>query len=391
MMSSPLEESKGKVLVVDDSPELRRAYDRVLVTAGWQVESVASGVEALDVIDAGYHPDVVFSDICMPEMDGVTFLRAVHERDCDLPVALITAQPGIDSAIAAVQHGAFQYVPKPVEPKLLLGIAQKAARLYQFARLRREAARDLAAQDAAASVGREDLALALKRALDGLWMAYQPIVSWERRCVFAHEALMRTTDTRLPFPGAILRAAEQLDRSQDVGRAVRAHVAETIDRLSPQCSTFVNLHVRDLLDDTLFERSSPFAKHAPNLVLEITERAALSEVPDLRARIDRLRGLGFRIAVDDLGAGYSGLTSIAQIEPDILKIDMSLVRDISASSTKLKLVRSITAMAHDMGIQVVAEGVETAAERDKLVDAGCDLFQGYLFARPEKPFPEVRW
>jgi EAL domain-containing protein (putative c-di-GMP-specific phosphodiesterase class I) len=114
-------------------------------------------------------------------------------------------------------------------------------------------------------------------------------------------------------------------------------------------------------------------------------------VKDLRARIATLREMGFRIAVDDLGAGYAGLTSFALLEPEIVKLDMSLVRDVHLNSTKQKLVRSMTALARDMGMMVVGEGVETMEERQALEALGCDLLQGYLFAKPSKPFPTVTW
>jgi EAL domain-containing protein (putative c-di-GMP-specific phosphodiesterase class I) len=130
---------------------------------------------------------------------------------------------------------------------------------------------------------------------------------------------------------------------------------------------------------------------ADRVVLEVTERAALEEVPNVRSRVARLRELGFRIAIDDLGAGYAGLNSFAQLEPDVVKLDMTLVRDIHLSPTKRKLVRSIAVLCRDMSMDVVAEGIESAEESDCAVDLGCDLLQGFLFARPGEAFPDVRW
>jgi len=114
-------------------------------------------------------------------------------------------------------------------------------------------------------------------------------------------------------------------------------------------------------------------------------------VPDVRSRIAALRDIGYRIAVDDLGAGYSGLTSFALLEPEFVKLDMSLVRGIDTNVTKQKVVRSMTSLCREMGMKVVAEGVETPTECDVLVNLDCDLLQGFLFARPGKPFPEVQW
>jgi EAL domain-containing protein (putative c-di-GMP-specific phosphodiesterase class I) len=101
----------------------------------------------------------------------------------------------------------------------------------------------------------------------------------------------------------------------------------------------------------------------------------------------RLRNLGFRIAVDDLGAGYAGLSSFSQLEPDFVKLDMSLVRGIDASSSKSSLVRSMVHVCtQELGMRVVCEGVETKAERDTLEGLGADLLQGYLFGKPERGF-----
>jgi EAL domain-containing protein (putative c-di-GMP-specific phosphodiesterase class I) len=102
-----------------------------------------------------------------------------------------------------------------------------------------------------------------------------------------------------------------------------------------------------------------------------------------------LRALGYQIAVDDLGAGYAGLTSLAQLQPELIKIDMSLVRDIDREPTRRMLVGMMLGVAREMGMTVVAEGVETVAERDTLIELGCDLLQGYLFARPGAAFPAV--
>jgi EAL domain-containing protein (putative c-di-GMP-specific phosphodiesterase class I) len=121
--------------------------------------------------------------------------------------------------------------------------------------------------------------------------------------------------------------------------------------------------------------------------LEITERASLDGIKDVRNRIASLRKLGFRIAVDDLGAGYAGLTSFTLLEPDVVKLDMALVRDVHREPKKLTLVKTMIMMCKELGIAVTSEGIEVAEERDELARAGCDLMQGYLFAKPGVAFP----
>ncbi len=118
----------------------------------------------------------------------------------------------------------------------------------------------------------------------------------------------------------------------------------------------------------------------------ITERTALEEVSDIASRVARLREMGYRLAVDDLGAGYAGLASFARIEPDVVKLDMSLVRGVDGSPLKQSVVRSVVGLAEDLGIEVISEGIEVVAERDTLADLGCRLFQGYLFGKPERGF-----
>jgi EAL domain-containing protein (putative c-di-GMP-specific phosphodiesterase class I) len=227
-------------------------------------------------------------------------------------------------------------------------------------------------------------------ALESLWIAYQPIVSWSRKHVYAFEALLRSGEPALPNPGAVLEAAERLGRLADVGRAVRDRVAEAV-ATAPADHVFVNLHTHDLLDDALYSTSAPLSRCADRIVLEITERATLEGVQDTRTRIAALRKLGFRIAVDDLGAGYAGLSSFAQLEPDVVKFDMSLIRGLHESPRKRKLIASMTKLFHEMHLQVIAEGVEVERERDALMEAGCDLQQGYLFAKPAVAFPAVSW
>ena len=148
----------------------------------------------------------------------------------------------------------------------------------------------------------------------------------------------------------------------------------------------------DLTHESLYASDAPLSAFASRVVLEVTERSSLQRIEDLRARIARLRSLGFQIAVDDLGAGYAGLSSFSQLEPDIVKLDMSLVRDIDGSSSKTSLVRSMVQVCtQELGMRVVCEGVETAGERDTLERLGANLLQGYLFAKPNTAFPTVTW
>jgi EAL domain-containing protein (putative c-di-GMP-specific phosphodiesterase class I) len=146
---------------------------------------------------------------------------------------------------------------------------------------------------------------------------------------------------------------------------------------------FVNVHGLELTDEDLFSDSCALAPLAPRIVLEITERIGLDSVAG-PARVAMLRQRGYRIAVDDLGAGYAALGALATLEPDIVKLDMSLVRDIDRHPTKRRVVGAIATLCRELGSRVVAEGVETQAEFGTVREAGIDLIQGYLLARPAR-------
>jgi len=379
--------TRPRVLIVDDDEALLRSYGRMLSSDGYDVDMRMDGEAAVAAVCVGAY-DVVLSDIDMPRLSGVALLERIRAHDLDLPVVLITGSPSVETAMAAIEHGALRYLQKPVDSARLRAIAADAVRLHRLARAKRSALDLVGGADR--MVGdRAGLVASFGSALDSLWMAYQPIVSWSRRDVFGYEALLRSREPSLPHPGAILDAAERLDRLHDLGRVIRTKAAEPLAMMPEGAMLFVNLHANDLLDEELFAPDRPLARIASHVVLEITERASLHAVRDVHARMARLREMGFRIAVDDLGAGYAGLTSFAQLEPEVVKLDMSLVRDVHAQPTKQTLVRTMISMCKELGMQVVAEGIETPEERDAIVAAGCDLLQGYLFAKPGAAFPRA--
>ncbi len=378
-----------RVLIVDDERAILRAYGRVMESRGCRVETASGGEEGLAILRR-LDIDVIVSDLTMPGMSGIDFLRAAREHDPDVPVILMTGCPSTDSAVSAMEYGALRYLMKPVARDALERALTDAIHFRHAAKLRKQA-EAIFGDYGKQLVERADLGKALGRALDGLYMAYQPIVSWSQRRVFGYEALVRSAEAALPHPGALFDAAERLDRVEVVGQAIRRLAPVPLDRAPDDALLFVNLHTRDLMDDDLFAPDAPLSKVAGRVVLEITERASLHHVDDIHARVARLRAMGFRIAIDDIGAGYAGLTSFALLEPDVVKIDMALVRDVDKKATKAKLIASLGGLCRDLNIILVAEGVETVAERDALLAIGCDYFQGYLFGRPLAPFGTVTW
>jgi EAL domain-containing protein (putative c-di-GMP-specific phosphodiesterase class I)/CheY-like chemotaxis protein len=377
----------NRVLLVDDEPGMLRMLKAALAQYGFATEEALDGRQAMDLLSQRSF-DVIVSDINMPRYSGLEFLRGVRERDPDVPVIMMTGKPSFESSAQAVEYGAFRYLIKPVMPAALKDAVERAIRLHEVARAKRQALELHGIDDKWLG----DRALAEVRfanAMAELWIAFQPIVSWRERRVYGYEALVRSTEPTLCNPGLLLETAERLGKLRDLGRAIRGQAA----RMAPSSGAklFVNLHSQDLMDDDLYSSQAPLSRLAGRVVLEITERASLESIRDLERRLARLRGLGFQLAVDDLGAGYAGLNTFTQLEPEVVKFDMSLIRDVDTNHKKWCIVSRMQEMCDDLGIVVVAEGIETPAERDTLVALGCDKLQGYLFAKPAPAFPAVNW
>ena len=221
-----------------------------------------------------------------------------------------------------------------------------------------------------------------ERALDSLWLAFQPIVSQKlpTETPFAFEALARNDQPLVRDPRDLLGLAISVGMVGDLGRVVHNRAADALRR-NPSLELFVNVDVEELMGP-LSEGDDDLAAFAHRVVLEVTERAPISELPEVRVRAIALRERGYRFAIDDLGGGYAGLSSLALMDPEFVKIDQALIRDVDTQPVKRKIVGSLVALARQLGIGCIVEGVETEGERRTLRDLDCDLMQGFLFGRP---------
>lgn len=379
--------ARGSVLVVDDDHQQCAVLERHLGSSGYNVLTASNMQDALERFRQE-RTDVVITDLYLGKDDGLRVVEAVHALDPDCPVLVITGHPEMTSAIEAVRLGVFAYLRKPLQLEALVDRLHEALLIRRMVGLRNQAL-ELAGLNDASMRALDELRTTFDDALSKLFMVYQPIVRVSDKTVVGYEALVRSRCGACPHPGALFDAAQKLQRIMDLGREIRRIAPLPFPR--GEALLFLNLHTQDLNDPMLLDGTTPLAAIAPHTVLEITERAALDDVPDAMAKVRALRDLGFRIAVDDLGAGYAGLTSFVTLEPDIVKLDMSLIRDVDTSTKKQKLVSALVEVCRDLGPMVVAEGVETKAERDTLIGLGCDVLQGYLFSRPSAEIPEVKW
>lgn len=362
--------SHGTVLVVDDDEVILRVCTTVLRRAGYEALPAQSAADALRTAMA-HRLDAVLCDIVMPGVDGMELITQLRTLDGAMPVVLMTGSPTLETALSALEHGVISYLTKPFGVDALVKVVGQAVRRRR---------------------GESDSALhhrRLDRGLAGLELAYQPIVRFSTRNEFAFEALLRCHHPEIRAPGEVLESAEATGRLHELGRAIRERVAVDAEHLPDETLLFVNLHPEDLKDEQLYDRTAPLAQLAGRVVLEITERASVLHLEALSERIRALRDLGYRVAVDDLGAGYAGLSTLARVEPEFIKLDSTLVRNIVFHPTQQMVVTAVMELARQLKGAVIAEAVETNEERRALAMLGIDLMQGYYFARPSRPFIHV--
>ncbi len=356
--------------------------------AGFAVDVVGDGAAALARL-ASTRYQVLLADVSLPHLDPLALLRSVRRRDLDVPLILASDAAGSGLAAIVVEQGALCQVAKPAPAELLVGKVEYAAKLHALARLRRRALDILGGQWSQMG-DRAALEVAFERAFDRLSIAFQPIVSWSGRRVIGHEALLRSSDPQLPDPASVLAVAERLSRIDQIGRLVRERVARSMAK-APAEFVFVNLHPHELLDGELFSATAPLSQFADRIVLEVSEHALLDDIEHLESRAETLRKLGFRLALDNLGPGYPGLSSFARLRPEFVKYDLSLVRGAEQTPEQVEIVAGMTTLFASMSTQVIAAGIESIAERDAMLKAGVDLLQGFAFSRPESAYrqPEV--
>ena len=225
--------------------------------------------------------------------------------------------------------------------------------------------------------------------------AYQPIVDVELRSVVSFEALVRGPNNE-PARWVLDQHTGEALRAFDIEARRRAiHLAVN---LGLPCAINLNLlpETAQSTGASAFMSTVSMAEarglDPARLVFEVSESETIAHFDRFVAQADLCRELGVQFAIDDFGAGHAGLNLLAEFQPDTLKLDMSLVRNIESKGPRQAIVRGVIRTCHDLGIDIVAEGVESLGEYGWLYGEGITLYQGYLFARPAfQALPEVHF
>jgi len=210
---------------------------------------------------------------------------------------------------------------------------------------------------------------------------YQPILDLSARRVVGYEALSRGPRGPYHRPDVMFKIAQETDLTSSLDRLCRDRAARGLRRLSKDQLLFVNVETSSVFDPAL-ATTGPLARHNTRVVFEITERAAISDFPSFRQSGQLLKRSGFKLAVDDVGAGYAGLRVITEVDADFIKLDMQLTRDVDKSRVKLQLIRAIASFCAEARVSLIVEGVETPEELAALRGLGVHLVQGHLFGQP---------
>lgn len=225
-------------------------------------------------------------------------------------------------------------------------------------------------------------------------MAFQPIVDVEARQVFAHEALVRGPHNE---GAGVVIASVRPEQLYAFDQTCRVLAIETAQRIGMQSRLSINFMPNAVYQpSTCIQLTLAAAEKVgfstDRLIFELTENEQIRQPDHVLAIVRDYQRRGFMTAIDDFGAGYSGLNLLAQFQPDLVKLDMALTRAIDTDRARRAIVAGVLHTCRALGCEVVAEGIETAAELRCLRDMGIRLVQGYLLARPAlEALPAIDW
>ena len=365
-----------RVLIVDDDSDVRHMLALVLQRGGFEVEEAQDGAEALrKAIKNGY--DAAIVDYQMPPPDGLELLTQLRDVQPRCVRILMSGALDLPVVMNAINRGEIsRVVQKPFSRQGILSALTESI----AARTRLEELCVGAHSDSFEEQRRQ-----LEECLSGsvLTLALQPIIDAGNDSVRGYEALLRSSHAVLDTPLRVIAAAEAHDMLGRIADRVVLCAAQWLQTLPEHITLFINVHPGELSDvEQVRRRLDMLSRWSGRIVLEITERSHVLQMDSWRSALDFLTAAGFRIAVDDVGAGYNSLSVLAELRPAFMKVDMSIVRHIDQDERKQRLLELLSVFARATSTQLIVEGIETEAEAGVVRRIGADLLQGYLFGRP---------
>jgi EAL domain-containing protein (putative c-di-GMP-specific phosphodiesterase class I)/GGDEF domain-containing protein len=361
------------------------------VTDTLRAEAIASGPHLLRPAVSYPHDEDM---VCF-------YMPAVREPDADAGTDHV---PDVSGLVARLQHAVSGRVEEAfgdeISALVEVFVGRSHVTVDPKARLERQIYRGVREAAAAArSVEQRERARAVAELRASLreravYIDYHPIVVAESGAVFGYEALARGVVRSLRSPEVMFAIAAQAKLVWELSRLCREKAFEGMRaRLAPGQLLFLNVDPHDFADPEFADGPAVLRgqsggngmSHDPSqVVIEITERTAIKDYPAFRERLRAFRDRGYRFAVDDAGSGYAGLGSIANLEPDFIKLDISLITGIDSNPIKQRLVETMVRFANHQGAKVIAEGVERAEEFNTVKRLGVHLVQGFFLNEPKQ-------
>ena len=384
-----------KILVIEDDRVIRENILKLLKAEGFDVTGAENGAQGLNAAVSNL-PDVILCDVMMPELDGYGVLVALRSNPitATVPFVFLTGKAERSEVRQGMELGADDYLTKPFSKAELVGaissrLKKQAAFVQQQHNLRSSSE---LVQDAADKLEQIKTSLCGALEREEFQVYYQPQVNVQSGKIMSAEALVRWLhpEKGLISPAEFIPDAEETGFIVQLGEWVLRTACKQMQvwqnaGFSLQ-QVAVNLSPRQFHQPDLSSRVAQILAEiglAPSsLELELTESLMVEDAKSAIATLQQLKDLGVSISIDDFGTGYSSLSYLTQYPFDVLKIDRCFISNITDGCTNAAIVKAIIEMAHSLCLEVIAEGVETEAEKDFLWRYECDAMQGYLFSPP---------
>ncbi|MEH2410211.1 EAL domain-containing response regulator [Nostoc sp.] len=383
-----------KILIIEDEEAVRENILDLLEAEGFETLAAANGRIGLHLA-ISEAPDLIVCDLMMPEMDGYGVLTALREdrSTAIIPFIFLTAKSAKSDFRQGMDMGADDYITKPFTRAELLSAIMN--RLEKYATLKRYLSPQTRINNLSPKM--HLLEISLHRAIkqdkfQEFEIYYQPIVDMNSGKIVAAESLLRwkSTEMGMIYPTEFIPLAESTGLIVPLGKWVLKTVCQQMkswrDAGIYSMIVAVNLSVMEFNQPDLIQKivnliaMNDLEPHY--LELELTESMIMQDINSAIATMNKLQSLGIKIAIDDFGSGYSSLIYLKNLPINTLKIDRYFIHNVANDPQKSAITKALIEMAHNLNLDVVAEGVETEAELAFLRQQNCNSIQGFLFSRP---------
>ncbi|MBO3458098.1 EAL domain-containing response regulator [Aetokthonos hydrillicola Thurmond2011] len=382
------------ILVIEDEESVRENILDLLEAEGFETLAAANGRIGLQLA-LSESPDLVLCDLMLPEIDGYGVLTKLREEPftATIPFIFLTARSARADFRQGMDLGADDYLTKPFTRVELLSAI--TSRLSKQATLRKLLGSNPKSNKLSTEM--QMIEVCLRRTLENrevrqFQVYYQPQIDLVSGKIISAESLVRWQSPELGMvePTELIPLAESTGLIVPIGDWILQNVCKQTkiwhNAGFPGLRVAVNLSVHQLTPKNFIPKIVKFLEannlEAQCLELELTESMIMKDVNSAIATMNELQSIGVKIAIDDFGTGYTSLIYLKRLPINILKIDRYFIHNVGNDTQKAAITTALIQMAHNLNLQVVAEGVETETELSFLREHNCDAMQGYLFSRP---------